>query len=248
MMGLGQGNRAAPPLWIQFIAVLVNVFKQLKLGALLLDPITLEMIHTMGALFMDDTDLYMWRDGVLDPGNLWRQTQVVLHQWSCLLKVTGGALKPENSFWYLLNYTCKDGEWTFAEMALCKLFITNPDGPRSAIKQEDVTVSKKTLGIHNLTAGGNEVHLKHIQEKASTWTSRMTNGPLSHHMAWVAYRHQLWPGLQYQLGTMTNDIEEAENALQESNYKMLNILGVGAACTVMKGLRKLRQHSVVLSI
>jgi hypothetical protein len=58
MMGLGQGNRAVPPLWIQLSAVLVNVFKQLKLEALLLDPITLEMIHTMGALFVDNTDLY----------------------------------------------------------------------------------------------------------------------------------------------------------------------------------------------
>jgi hypothetical protein len=69
------------------------------------------------------------------------------------------------------------------------------------------------------------------------WTSQVTNGHLPHHMAWVAYRHQLWPGLQYGLGTMTNDIEEAESALQESDYKMLNILGV--ACTVTKGLRKL---------
>jgi hypothetical protein len=74
MMGLGQGNRAAPSLWIQLSAVLVNVFKQLKLGALLLDPITLEMIHTMGGLFVDDTDLYTWRDGLLDPGKLWCQT------------------------------------------------------------------------------------------------------------------------------------------------------------------------------
>jgi hypothetical protein len=122
-------------------------------------------------------------------------------------------------------------------MTPCKLFITNPDGSRSAIKQEDVTVSKKILGIHNLLAGGNEGHLKHIQEKALMWTSRMTNGHLPHHMAWVAYRHQLWLGLQYGLGTMTNDIEEAENTLQESDYKMLNILGV--ACTVTKGLRKL---------
>jgi hypothetical protein len=30
MMGLGQGNRAAPPSWIQLSAVLVNVFKQLN--------------------------------------------------------------------------------------------------------------------------------------------------------------------------------------------------------------------------
>ena len=74
IMGLGQGNRAAPPLWIQLSTVLVNVFKQLKLGALLLDPITLEMIHTMGGLFVDDTDLYTWRDGLLDPRKLWCQT------------------------------------------------------------------------------------------------------------------------------------------------------------------------------
>ncbi len=75
---------------------------------------------------------------------------------------------------------------SYAEMAPRELFITNPDGFRSAIKQEDVTVSKKTLGIHGLPAGGNEGHLKHIQEKASMWTSRMTNGHLPHHMAWVA--------------------------------------------------------------
>jgi hypothetical protein len=36
---------------------------------------------------------------------------------------------------------------------------------------------------------------------------------------------------------MTNDIEEAEKVLQESDYKMLNILGVVRAVT--KGLRKL---------
>jgi hypothetical protein len=58
MMGLGQGNRAAPPSWIQLSAVLVNVFKQLTLGALIQDPITAEVIHSMGTLFVDDTDLY----------------------------------------------------------------------------------------------------------------------------------------------------------------------------------------------
>jgi hypothetical protein len=51
------------------------------------------MIHTMGAIFVDDTDLYTWRDGLLDPGKLWCQTQVDLHQWSCLLNASGRAEK-----------------------------------------------------------------------------------------------------------------------------------------------------------
>jgi hypothetical protein len=70
MMGLGQGNRAGPPSWIQLSSVLVNVFKQLNLGALTQDPITAEMIHSMGTLFVDDTDLYTWRKEILNPGNL----------------------------------------------------------------------------------------------------------------------------------------------------------------------------------
>ncbi len=123
-------------------------------------------------------------------------------------------------------------------MALRNLFITNPDGTRSPIDQEEVTVSKKTLGIQDSPARGNKGHLKYIQEKASTWTSRMINGHLPHHMAWVAYPLQLWPGLCYGLGTMTNDIKEAASVLNETNYKILNVLGV--ACTVTKGLQKLR--------
>ncbi len=53
-------------------------------------------------------------------------------------------------------------------------------------------------------------------------------------MAWIAYKLQLWPGIRYGLGTMTNNIEEAARMNTEINYKMLNVLGV--ACTVMKGL------------
>ena len=102
-MGLGQGNRAAPPSWIQLSAVLVNVFKELELGALVADPITRESIQSMGTLFVDDTDLYTWKDGLLDPGELWLQTQVELNQLRNLLNATGGALKPQKCFWYMLD-------------------------------------------------------------------------------------------------------------------------------------------------
>ncbi len=62
------------------------------------DPITVALIHTMGALFVDDTDLYTWRQDIMDPGELWGQTQIELEQWSCLLNAMGGALKPEKVF------------------------------------------------------------------------------------------------------------------------------------------------------
>jgi hypothetical protein len=75
MMGLGQGNRAAPPSWIQVSAVLVNVYKQLDLGTDLHDPITDDMIHSMGAMYVDDLDLYTWKDAITDPFELLLQAQ-----------------------------------------------------------------------------------------------------------------------------------------------------------------------------
>ena len=124
---------AMPSLTFAFnrVIIAVNVFKQLELGALVVDPITQELIHSMGTLFVDDTDLYTWKDGLLDPGALWLQTQLELTQWSPLLNATGGALKPEKCFWYMLDYTCKDGEWSYAEMMPRKLFVTNSDGTKT---------------------------------------------------------------------------------------------------------------------
>ena len=56
-------------------------------------------------------------------------------------------------------------------------------------------------------------------------------------MAWVAYKHQLWPGVRYGLGTMTNDLEVTDNLLHREDYRMLNVLGV--VCSVTKDLRRL---------
>jgi hypothetical protein len=106
------------------------------------------------------------------------------------------------------------------------MLITNPDGSKSLIKQEGVDASKKTLGVQDSLSGGNTGHLEFIRNKVTTWVNRMTNGHLPHHMAWIAYWHQLWPSLRYGLGTTMNDIEEAENLFNKEDYCMLNLLGV----------------------
>jgi hypothetical protein len=113
----------------------------------------------------------------------------------------------------------------------------NPDSTKSPIKQEEVTASKKTLGIHDSPAGGNKGHLSYIKDKATHWVTRMTNGHLPSHIAWVAYKHQLWPRLCYGLGTMTNDLETTKRLLYSVDHKTLNVLGVMR--NVTRGLWKL---------
>jgi hypothetical protein len=237
MMGVGQGNRAAPPSWIQLSAVMVTMIKQLNLRAIINNPISDAIIHSMGASFVDDTDMYTWRDYITDPTELWAQTKIEIAQWSNLLNAMGGALKPEKCVWYQLDYTCTDREWSYTNIVPRKLLITNLDGSKSPIKQEEVTESKKTPGMYNSPAGGNDGHLEHIKSKAMQCVDRMMNSHLPSHIAWVAYRHQLWPGLHYGLLAMTNNIKRMSTLLDNVDYKTLNVLGI--LQNVTKGLRRL---------
>ncbi len=45
-------------------------------------------------------------------------------------------------------------------------------------------------------------------------------------MAWVAYCLQLWAGIRYGLGTLTNNVEEAIDCFDNLEYQMLPILGI----------------------
>ena len=118
IMGLGQGSRAAPTSWIGLSSVLVNVYKQIGLGSFISDPISLEVIQSIGAIFVDDADLNMSKDttaednGMTDPIDVWQKTQRNLDQWSNLLQSSGGALKPEKCLWYFLTNECNDENWS----------------------------------------------------------------------------------------------------------------------------------------
>ena len=54
----------------------------------------------------------------------------------------------------------------------------------------------------------------------------MRNGHLLNHMAWTAYKLQLWPGLRYGFGTMTNNLEATDSIFDKADYEMMPILGV----------------------
>ncbi len=106
------------------------------------------------------------------------QAQWKITQWSLLLNATVGAFKPEKCFWYLLDYICNEGGWTYAVHLDFELSITNLDGSRSNIRQKEVLTSKKTLGIYNAPSGGNQGHLEYIHGKFTTWIAWMQNDHL----------------------------------------------------------------------
>ena len=137
----------------------------------------------------------------------------------------------------MLDYECNEGQWEYNTLVDFDLVIPMPDGSFESIAQENVYKSKKTLGVWDCPAGGNAAHLEVIGKKMETWSMRTKNGHLPSHMAWTSYRFQLWPGMRYGIGTMTNDLEPALEVLGNSDYDILPVLGI--ARTIKRRWRRL---------
>ena len=74
--GLGQGNKAAPASWLQLSSILVWCYRAANYGYHLFDPISGALIYTIGCLFvLDDTDLYIFKDGLMSGEEVWIETQ-----------------------------------------------------------------------------------------------------------------------------------------------------------------------------
>ena len=84
--------------------MLVRIYRALGFVAKMRSPISRANIEIVRVLYVDDTDLYIMEEGLRSSRDLWCETQSASTSWGKLLLATGGALKPEKCFYYMLEY------------------------------------------------------------------------------------------------------------------------------------------------
>ena len=126
-MGLGQSSRGAPPSCIQLSSGIVTVLRGLDYGVMLVDPITRNLIHTVGSMFVDNIDL-------LKKGEKqFAKLQEEINAWGNLIIATVGCLKTETCCWYLFDYDCVEGLWEPVQVTSSKIHIPSDTGAPAPI-------------------------------------------------------------------------------------------------------------------
>lgn len=68
-----------------------------------------------------------------------------------MANVTGGAIKAEKSWWYLIHYNwTEDGIWTYADkedMTNKELVATTSEGEEKILKKLEISKGQKMLGV-----------------------------------------------------------------------------------------------------
>ena len=227
LQGLCQGNGAAPACWLMLSSVLMHCYEREGHGSSVLSPMSMTLIEFLGSMFVDDTDIVVSLPELRDSLAVYNEMQSSMTCWGSLLCSTGGALKPEKCYWYMIDYECVEGEWDYAPMKHFDLSIPLPDDSMVGIQQLDVNEPREMLGVWSCPAGTDDKHLEEkVLGRMQKFITRVTNGHLPSKFAWVAYQFKLWPGLRYGMATLSTSMETATNLFSKMNYTILPLLGV----------------------
>ena len=154
------------------------------------------MFILTAVVYVDDADLLHW---VLSPttsaAELVKHAQAATNDWGSFGQATGGALKPEKCFLYLLNYAFNNGRARLKtlrhlptpgfsvevkEKGHQPAHITVPqsDGSNVPIPTVDVTEATEMLGILFAPTGDIGAHIERVCQKGHGWVDRVKARPL----------------------------------------------------------------------
>jgi hypothetical protein len=189
-------------------------------------------MRSVGCLFVDDTDLYVMDHEIQDTIKIVYFAQLCIDLWSALLCATGGDIKDHKSFYYLLSYYCENGIWKHKTKEQQRLSVSlQTASGRKPLQRKEIDEAERTLGVYHCPSGGHSHHLTMLQDCGLKWVNNMKNANLPSGSIMMSYLFQLWAGLRYGLGTLTNSIDAAKECLSGIEVQLLPLLGVNRNIT-----------------
>jgi hypothetical protein len=209
------------------ISTIMVCYKKPGYWSSIVSPMSRVSIEFMGKIYVNNSNLLVFIAEKFDCRKHMQVAQKSLDAWAGLLNATEGALNPNKCYWYLVSYTCANGEWIYNHRTNFTLPIPLPDGARAKIQQTNIDKAKKMLGIWSTPSSNDTWHLEEcILAKTRTWMEQNKNSTLPTHLVWRAYQYLLWPGLRYGLGMLATRNAATRSLLHALELEMLSSMGV----------------------
>jgi hypothetical protein len=105
LQGFGQGNGCEPSGWAVISTPLIKLVRTAGFGFFLLTALTILVVQFVCFAFVDDVDVVHTAKDVDTTGHIvMQEMQQAIDHWEGGLRATGGALVPEKSYWYLIDF------------------------------------------------------------------------------------------------------------------------------------------------
>ena len=198
--GIGQGNGLGPTLWALISTKLLLMMKAAGHGVHLLTSLSLQAVHLVGFAFVDDTDLFCAGSSPSSSGeDMVPEFQGALDRWAGGLIATGGALAPDKSFCYLVDFEWTGHSWAYRSMDSLPGSFTLLDryGTRAPLRRFDVDYADKTLGVFISMDGNEQAEYDHLLSTSRTFALQLKAAKCSKNQALYTFSASFMKSIEY---------------------------------------------------
>ena len=225
LQGMPQGHGAAPTGWALLSSPLIDAMRSKGFGFKMNSSIKNTEINFVCFSFVDDTDLVHTFEDDED----FDKMQEVVSTWEQNLATTGGAIVPEKSYWYPIDFVWRKGEWRYkkADDIKTNLYIPDPTSKEMKILEKlDVHTARKALGIMVRHDGVQADNAKFLRERATKWALNVNSKKLKPKEALIALKCTIWRSLCYPLAATTMNARQCNYAISPAIQAALPVIGL----------------------
>jgi len=219
-MGVGQGNGAGPAAYAFLSAILIKVLASLGYGVVFTTALSLITFNTVCSMFVNDCDLWQSATDVNEKGeDVVRKMQEAAATWESCLAASEGALSPQKSFWYLIDYKWTGDRWVYRtkEEMTATIQMHDKQGSLQTLQRHEPTHPEKTLGMltapdgsmesFGLDDAGEQIRvgqIPYLQEKVKEFTTKIKSARNTlPNDVWVAIASTIMKTLEYPMTAST---------------------------------------------
>ena len=209
--GVLQGNASGPAVWSALSSIIFEILHKRGFGNQFCSALSKELFVIVGYSYVDDCDLFQSGE---DPDEVLESMQRLINSWGSLMEVTGGALRPDKSWWYLVKYHWDRGTWKATDAGADKVLTAKgPDGVVQTLKHLDVSESAEMLGVWMSPSGDRSKLVSHLKRQAIDWAGKVRLGRASQDEAWTALTTNVSARLKYPLPCSTLSEKECKSIM-----------------------------------
>ena len=213
--GCGQGNGAGPPIWISVSSVLITMMEAMGYGFECLSALESQLVTAQCFCFVDDTDVIEAGNTVHHSGeSICASVQDAATLWAGGIRATGGAINPEKSFWWLIDFDwdSRVGKWKFRRKRAVapdfELQIEGLSGAIEPLRRLEPDESERTLGVMLAPLENLKAHEAQLIAKAKDWAEQLRPNLLHKYDVLPLIRSTIMKKLEYPMALTTLDAKQ----------------------------------------
>lgn len=165
--GVLQGNTAGSDIWSALSSVKFKLLHSRGFAENIVTAVSKQVLTLVGFVYVDDCGLIQ---SVNNPINVLAYMQSLINSWGSLMEVTGGAVRADKSWWYMIDYVWKRGKRVASDPQLnIDLVATNTNGESVTLSHLRSDEAAEMVGVWLAPSGDNNKIIKVLKTAAVKW-------------------------------------------------------------------------------